>query len=516
MAYLFSGSDSNSFLFPSLAAAVLYFLLRHGAHRSKLPLPPGPKKMPIIGNLVDIRGKRIWEACMDWSRKYDSDIIHLDLAGTSFVVLSSSEAAEELLEKRGSIYSDRPTFPMYELMEWTFILVLLKYGDRWRTQRRLFNEHLNINASHNFRPQQRTAAHSLLRRLLHTPNDFLQHVRLLAGEIIIPITYGLDVQPSNDPYVDLAERTALQTNPGVSGGFLIDFLPFLKYIPEWFPGAGFQKTAKIVQKLGRDLQNVPFQETKRQMAAEVLRPSFTANCLRDLEGGEKYYDETTVKEVAAVMYAAGADTTSTVLATFFLAMLANPEAQKKAQAEIDATIGQGCLPDFDDQDALPYVDALVKEVLRWAPVVPFGVPHSVRVEDEYRGYRIPANSTVVGNAWAILHDEKMYPEPYTFKPERFLLDGKPNPSVKDPDAAFGFGRRICPGQHLASASLWITIASVLAVFEIGKKVGEDGKIVEPSYEWEDGVVSAPVPFECDIRPRSESAARLVSGTSGEV
>ncbi|KAJ7618737.1 cytochrome P450 [Roridomyces roridus] len=407
---------------------------------------------------------------MDWSRKYDSDIIHLDLAGTSFVVLSSSEAAEDLLEKRGSIYSDRPTFPMYELMEWTFILALLKYGMRnSRTQRRLFNEHLNINASHNFRPQQRAAAHSL------------------AGEIIIPITYGLDVQPSNDPYVDLAEKTTHQTNPGVSGGFLIDFLPFLKYIPEWFPGAGFQKTAKIVQKLGRDLQNVPFEETKGQIAAGVLRPSFTANCLRDLESGEKYYDETTVKEVAAVMYVAGADTTSTVLATFFLAMLANPEAQKKAQAEIDATIGQGCLPDFDDQDALPYVDSLVKEVLRWAPVVPFGVPHLVRVEDEYRGYRIPANSTVVGNAWSVLN--KMYPDPYTFKPERFLLDGKPNPSVKYPDAAFGFGRRICPGQHLASASLWITIASVLAVFEIRKKVGEDEKIVEPSYEWEDGVVS---------------------------
>ncbi|KAJ7618778.1 cytochrome P450 [Roridomyces roridus] len=500
---------SGPVLLLALSAALLYCVLPRDSRRSKLPLPPGPRKLPIIGNLMDIHGKRIWEACMDWSRNYNSDIIHLNLGGTSFVVLSSLETTEDLLEKRGSIYSDRPAFPMYDLMDWTFILGL-------RSQRRLFNQHLNINASHSFKPQERAAAHSLLRRLLQTPDDYLQHLHLLPADTIIPATYGLDIQPLDDPYVHLAERTFHYINLAVSGRFLVDFLPFLRYIPEWVPGTEFQKIARETRKLSRDLRNVPFEATKRQMVSGTSRPSFTANCLRDLETGKRYYDETTVKEVAAVMYAAGVDTTANVLATFFLAMLANPRAQKKAQAEIDATISQGCLPDFDD--ALPYVDALVKEVLRWAPVLPFGIPHLVQVEDEYRGYRIPANSTVVGNSWsvAILHDEKVYPDPFTFKPERFLLEAKPNPSVPDPQAAFGFGRRVCPGKHLASSTLWITIASVLAVFEITKKVGEDGAVIEPLYEWEHRIVSAPVPFECDIRPRSESAARLVRSTSGEV
>ncbi|KAJ7644909.1 cytochrome P450 [Roridomyces roridus] len=505
----------GSSLFLGLSAAVLYFLPRD-AHRSKLPLPPGPQKLPFIGNLGDIHGKRIWEACVEWSRKYDSDIIHLDLAGTSFVVLSSLEATEDLLEKRSSIYSDRPTFAMYDLMGWSFILTLIKYGDAWRTQRRLFNQQLNINASHSFQPQERFAAHSLLRRLLETPNDHMQHLRSMGAETIIPITYGLDIQPSDDPYVDLAERALHYVNLGISGRFLVDFLPFLKHVPEWVPGAGFQKMARKGRKLAEAFRDVPFEETKRQMVSGVPRPSFTANCLRDLEVGERYYDESTVKDVAAVMYAGGVDTTVAALTTFFLAMLASPESQKKAQAEIDAAIGHGCLPDFDDQEAMPYVSALVKEVMRWGPVAPFGAPHLVAVEDEYRGYRIPANSTVIGNVWAILHDEKTYPDPLTFKPERFLLDGKPNPLVKDPQAAFGFGRRICPGKHLASSTLWITIASVLAVFDLTKKVGEDGKVIEPSYEYDHGIVSAPVPFACDIRPRSDTTARLVQGISAEL
>lgn len=84
---------------------------------------------------------------------------------------------------------------------------------------------------------------------------------------------------------------------------------------------------------------------------------------------------------------------------FFLAMVQFPEAQKMAQQELDAVVGPDRLPDFADREALPYVRAVIKETIRWHTVAPIGISHRTVEEDEYNGYRIPAGSAVVPNAW---------------------------------------------------------------------------------------------------------------------
>ncbi|KAJ8079595.1 hypothetical protein PM082_011182 [Marasmius tenuissimus] len=99
----------------------------------------------------------------------------------------------------------------------------------------------------------------------------------------------------------------------------------------------------------------------------------------------------------------------------------------------------------------------MKEIFRWQPAIPICVPHRSDKEDVYRGYRIPAGSIVLANIWYIISTTKsVYPDPFSFKPERFLTpDGKLNPDVQDPTQAFfGFGKRICPGRHMAQASVW--------------------------------------------------------------
>ncbi|KAJ7118254.1 cytochrome P450 [Mycena epipterygia] len=487
---------------------ILYGLHSRLTTRSKLPLPPGPRKLPIVGNIFDLPKDFQWETYKDWSRQYNSDIIQLDLAGTSVVVLSSLEATEDLLDKRSSIYSDRPSSPMHnDLMGWTFNL-------RERTHRRLISQEFNVTASRNFQPKELAATHSLLRRLANTPDAFRDHLRQMAGEIIISVAYGIDVLPLNDPYITIAEEAVQAAIAAlIPGRFLVDSIPLLKHVPDWFPGAGFKRQAKEWSQLGRALEDRPFAEVKRQLALGTASHSFARESLRNLsESSDIYYDEETIKATAASMYLAGSDTTVAALSTFFLAMLANPESQRKAQMEIDAVLGRGQLPDFNDEKSLPYVSAVVKEVLRWKPSGPIGVPHFLSVEDEYRGYTIPAGSVIIGNVWAIFQDEEMYPDPSAFKPERFLRDGKPNPDVRDPQAAFGFGRRICPGRHLAMSSVWITIASILAVFDIKKPVGDDGQVIEPSYEYCSDLVSSPLPFKCSIRPRSPDAMALIEAT----
>ncbi|KAJ7776058.1 cytochrome P450 [Mycena maculata] len=497
---------------------IILYILRQRITRSKLPLPPGPRKLPLVGNLFDVPSKYEWETYMAWSRKFKSDIIHLSLAGTSVIVLCSAEVTDALLEKRSSIYSDRPTLPMLgDLMGWDFHLALMKYGNKWRTHRRLLSEGLDVVESKSFRPKQLAAAHGLLLRLLHTPDSFMDHIRQMMSEIIISVAYGIDVLPANDPLISLVEEGVKTVDEaGIPGMFLVDWFPALKHVPDWFPGAGFKRKAKEWRKLSQAIRDVPFSDAKRHIASGTASHSFTAKNLQTLsDSADAYFQEDAVKATAASMYSAGTDTTVSGITTFFLAMLANAEAQRKAQMEIDAVLGAGHLPDFQDEETLPYVSALVKEVLRWRSVTPIAVPHFLAAEDEYRGYRLPAGSLVIGNAWGILHDEVMYPDPDAFNPERFLLEGKPNPNVRDPQAAFGFGRRICPGRHLATSSLWIAVVSILAVYDISKTVPEDGEPIEPQHQYSSALVSAPLPFKCSIKPRSQAAAALLESMANQ-
>ena len=127
---------------------------------------------------------------------------------------------------------------------------------------------------------------------------------------------------------------------------------------------------------------------------------------------------------------------------FFFAMITNPEAMKKAQEELDRVVGRRELPDFCHKDSLPYIDALVKEVLRWGSSLPFSSPGRAMQDDVYRGYFIPRGATVIQNVWAISRDPNLYPNPEAFNPDRFLKDGKIDPLVFNPeDRVFGAGRR---------------------------------------------------------------------------
>ena len=123
-------------------------------------------------------------------------------------------------------------------------------------------------------------------------------------------------------------------------------------------------------------------------------------------------------------------------------MIRNPGMLKKAQDELDRVVGRDRLPEFSDRENLPYINAIVKEVIRWNPPLPIAIPNRVTQDDVYRGYIIPEGANVVQNVWAIFRDSTVYPNPEVFNPERFLKDGKIDPTVFDPEnRAFGAGRR---------------------------------------------------------------------------
>ncbi|KAK7440646.1 hypothetical protein VKT23_016995 [Stygiomarasmius scandens] len=501
---------------PFAFSLVFLFLQRRYRASKRLPLPPGPKKLPLIGNLLDMPTTFEWEQYDKWCKELNTPILHLSVAGTSIVVMNTAEVAEDLLDKHSVIHSNRPRLVMVnELMGWNFSFGLMEYGDEWRAQRKLFQQEFSPIASERFQPLETQVAHQFLVRMLEQPEDFVLHIRHLAASTILGIAYGIDVLPSNDPYVEAAENALESLGLGIApGAFLVESIPLLKYVPEWMPGAGFKRKAKEWAKYSRIMREMPFDAAKEEIDKGTAKPSFTSYLLESLEaleGLDKKEKEKLVQSTAATMYTGATDSTVSVLSTFILAMLANPEAQRLAQEQIDSVVPPGEMPKFSDMDRLPYVSAIVKETLRWQNVTPLGIPHASTEEDVYMGYRVPKGSIMVANIWAILHNENTYPDPHSFKPERFLgRDGKINPDIKDPDTVlFGFGRRICPGRFMGYSSIWISVASMLATLHFSKPTDKDGNIIQPTYEYVSSLACVPAPFKVSIEPRSKQVEEMI-------
>ncbi|KAF8661202.1 hypothetical protein AX16_001482 [Volvariella volvacea WC 439] len=489
----------------------------HRKRRAQL-LPPGPKGKFFFGNLLDLPKHHEWVTYAEWSKLHDPDILHLDLAGQSMIVLNTVEAAEELLERRSANFSSRPRMPMLcELMGWEFTIVLLKYGSTWRKHRKFIHQSFNPTAVTKFRPHVTKSVHGLLRNLLSKPDDFEHHARYLASELILSMAYGLKIKPDGDPLVDLPEKAQRgMAEAIIPGKWLVDAYPWLTYVPSWMPFAGFQRKAKEWKQDTVNLVELPYQQAKKNFLAGNAITSLVTEGLQDMADSDDPEEfEDTMKRVAGTIFFAANESTVGVLLNGILALMCYPEVQRKAQAEIDAHIKPGNLPDFTDRESLPYLSALVKEVLRWYPVSPLGAPHYADSDDIYKGYLIPAGSIVSANLWAMTHDENLYPDPFTFNPDRFIKDGKIDPTIKDPQTiVFGFGRRICSGEHFATMTVWMAMACIISLFKISKPVDEDGKAIEPRLEWTSSGFPNPLPFKCKIEPRSREAVEAIERTKG--
>ncbi|KAF8741069.1 hypothetical protein AX14_005971 [Amanita brunnescens Koide BX004] len=495
-------------LFAVLSAVpILYGLFGTDKRKNGLPYPPGPKRYFLLGNMLDIPTFKPWLSYVKMGKQYNSEILYLTVFGRHIVVLNSVNSAVALLEKRSNKYSDRPVLPMVELMGWEWLVSLMPYGDRWRRSRRYFQQNFRKIASQQYEPLQLIKVRELLNALMTSLDEPGIHFKSIGSAVSLAIAYNLDIVPPNNYYFNLAEEAMGRASEVLlSGSALVNLFPGLLYLPRWVPGIGFQKAA-AARKLLAEMKDGTFEYARSQMK-KGDSASLIARLLEENHAtGGPADDVEVIKEVAATTYAAGSDTTSTAVQTFFYSIALNPEIQKKAQEEIDRVVGNQRLPDFHDRQSMPYTDAVYREVMRMRPVLPMGLPHTSTEDDVYNGYLIPKGSIVFPNIWAMTHDEETYPRPNQFMPERFLNErGQLND--ESTVLAYGFGRRLCPGRHMASSTIWLTIASVLATFDIHKSKDDTGSEEEVEAAYSDGAASYPH-FKCTLSPRSKEAIKLI-------
>ncbi|KAI7776161.1 hypothetical protein LA080_005783 [Diaporthe eres] len=369
------------------AAVRIVLLLR----KSKpYPLPPGPRPWPVLGNITDMpkTGVREWEFWLKHKDLY-GPISSVTALGTTIVVLNSPDVAYELLDKRSLIYSSRP-FLLFgnEMCGWGDLLATQSYNERFRSYRRPIHALVGTKAGVlRYNELQEVEVHRFLLRVLNNPTKLLDHIRTEAGAIILKMAYGYTIEPhKRDPLVDVADAALLQFSAAtVPGAWLVDTIPLLRHLPQWAPGAEFQKTAVKWKATLTELAERPMQFVRKQMKEQHYEPSYVSALYEKADGNFSAEDEHVFKFSAASLYTGGADTSVSSMATFFLAMMLYPQVQHKAREEIDRVVGDRRLPNVRDRDSLPYVEAVLKEVFRWHPIAPMGLPYEVTEDDICKG-----------------------------------------------------------------------------------------------------------------------------------
>ncbi|TFK81999.1 cytochrome P450 [Polyporus arcularius HHB13444] len=499
-----------AFLVLSYTVSLVKWRRRSRGH----PLPPGPRGLPYIGNIVHMRKPELWKAHKELCKKY-GDVVYVPVLGQDVVVLGSPQAIFDLLDRKSAVTSDRQQNPTIPLSGHDFNVAFMPYGQWWRRHRQVFTRHfLPITSEH--LAIQRSSGLLFLRKMLNDPQNLIEHIRYTFSASIVKTTYGVDVAPDNDKNVALMEKVLQSVQAFAPGRFLVQYFPILSHVPTWFPVAGPQLLELAPWRAAaRQVKQAMFEKTKedieRGRASKAVLPDILEK-LSEKAGSDTTEDQEIAKNVCITAFVGGSDTTFSTLEFFFLAMSLNPDIQKKAQAELHSVVGPNRLPYHADKDSLPYVSAIVKEALRWQNVAPFSIPHYTSEDLEYRGWFIPKGTVLVPNTWAVMHDEAEYPEPDRFLPERFLKDGKLNPDIRDPsDFIFGYGRRICPGKSFGEASLFISIAMILHVFDITPPVDEHGNIIRIEPKIAGSFIIYPEDCRCNVKPRSAKATALILG-----
>lgn len=481
------------------ATVVGLWVLVTWARKSKLPYPPGPKGLPFIGNALDIDRKRPHLTYAQWGKTY-GDIVYTRSLGQDIVVVNSEKTARILADGRSAIYADRFRSSIFRIYGTDRMTPVLEYGNEWKTHRRLFHLSLRNDVVDKYNDLHLTNANQLLENILRDSANLFEHFDLFAGAAAVELIYGRRVEGKDDPIFamasGLAEVLCRELTP--DRVVLLKVMPFLRYLPSWFPGAGFKRNAAKCRGMAAEMAELPFAMAKDEMERGVLSHCMISDMLK--HGG---VEESAAKGALSGVYIAGTESTGTILKTVALVMILYPDVQDKVHEELDAVVGRGTLPTFADRPRLPYLQAVLYEVMRWSPPSPLGLPHVTTASDTYEGYYIPKGTMVLFNYWAMAMKDQGYDDPERFDPTRHLTsEGQLSPQARQNNSMFfGFGKRVCPGRFFAEHSHWAAAAVMLSALKFGKAKDSSGKYIDVEPVFSDGLTRCPAPFPCSITRR---------------
>ncbi|QHO40684.1 Cytochrome P450 [Arachis hypogaea] len=428
-------------------------------------LPPGPPYLPLIGNLHQLK-QPFHRAFYELSRKYGK-VFSLWFGSRLVVVVSSQTAAQECFSKNDIVLANRPHFLTGKYIGYNnTTLVLSPYGDHWRNLRRIATlEVLSTHRINSFLEIRRDEIMRLVQKLAQECSNGFNKVELrsklseMTFNTIMRMVSGKRYYGEDCDVTDVEEARRFRAitkelvalgganNPG-------DFISVLR----WFDFDGLEnKLKRISKRIDSFLQGLIDEHRNGKRNTNTM----IDHLLTQQQSHPEYYTDQIIKGLIMVMLLAGTDTSSVTLEWAMSNLLNHPEILERARKEIDTKIGQDHLIDESDISKLNYLQNIVYETFRLHPAAPLLVPHLSSEDCTLEGYKVPQNTIVLVNAWAIHRDPKLWSDDSTqFKPERFEKEGEINNLL-----TFGIGRRACPGANLAQRTVNLTLGLLIQCFE---------------------------------------------------
>ncbi|TFY79512.1 hypothetical protein EWM64_g4497 [Hericium alpestre] len=414
--------------------------------------PPGPSGYLFIGNLLEIvNAERPHRIFSQWCKQY-GNIVRFTAFGVENIVINKFSSAIELLEKRGAIYSDRPRLVLVtEIIGWDAAMPGMQYGQQFRKHRKHSNALLNANAARGYTTIHEELASRLLSALASQPDKFYDHTLIYATSTIFRLAYDIDITSEKHHLIRLANSAIKKSAEAFQvSGALVDVFPFLKWLytsyPDSAPFSGFKTAIDSLRKEVASANNVP------------------------LGGLDKVVpeDEHDICGLAGILYGAGQETV-TLYWRWYTTLKFSARHKLRSMPSCPMT---------DSQNLMTGFTSLI--LTHWAAPLVIAIPHTVTQDDVYEGYFIPKGTSILASIYDMLN---ACPHPTEFNPDRFV-DGTDLGDVPSDtrDVVFGFGRRRCPGLHVADNSVWTAIAQMLASFEFLPEI-VDGTEQLPPLKW---------------------------------
>ncbi|KAK2841900.1 hypothetical protein Q5P01_012100 [Channa striata] len=478
--------------------AVLLILLTCQNRRPK-NFPPGPRPVPILGNLLHINLRNPVADLEKLAKRY-GNVYSLLMGSRPMVFINGLQTLKEALVNKAADFSGRPQGLManHAIQEKAPGMVLADYNSGWKEQRRF-----GLMTLRNFGLGKQSMEQRILReidciiKLLDNSVGKTINPQVLfhsaASNIICQVLFARRFD-YDDESIKFFTHYVQKTSKLMTGfwGMIYNSIPMVRCLP-----LPFQRVFKLFKMASEKWSKTVIENKKTRVPG---KPRHFIDCYLDEmekrgDDGSSFSEDQLVVYVLDLHFAA-TDTTANTLLTAFLYLMNNPQIQERCQREIDKVLDGRDQPSFEDRHQMPYVQAVIHETQRKANTVPLSVFHCTTRDTELMGYSIPRGTIIIPNLSSVLFEEGQWKYPHEFNPENFL--NEKGEFVK-PEAfiPFSAGRRICLGETLARMELFLVLVTLLRKFKFIWP--EDAG--EPDFTPLFGVTQAPKPYRMKIQLR---------------
>ncbi|XP_041798267.1 steroid 21-hydroxylase [Chelmon rostratus] len=430
---------------------------------SSSPSLPGPPGLFLIGNMMELTHDHLPIHLTNLAQRY-GNVYRLKCGNTTMVILNSCDVIREALVKKWSDFAGRPVSYTGDIVSGGGRTISLgDYNEEWRAHRRVVHSALQRCCQQSLHDViERQALH--LRKVLldyqGSAVDLSEDFTVAASNVITTLAFGKQYDKSSlelqQLHSCLNEIVALWGSSWISA---LDSFPLLRKLPNPVFSRLLKEVARRDAIIQKHLNNYKSQDSKNEDAI--------AGSL--LHGLDKHHNtehgvlltDVHVHMATVDLLIGGTETTAAWLNWTVAFLLHRPEVQAKVYEEL-CTVLEGRYPKYSDRHRLPVLCSLIHEVLRLRPVAPLAVPHRAIRDSSIAGHFIPKNTVIIPNLFGAHHDPAVWPDPYSFKPERFLEGGGGSTRALIP---FGGGARLCLGESVAKMELFLFTAYLLRDFQ---------------------------------------------------